>query len=196
MRYGLSAANFGTYAEPARVAELAATAEERRLGRALPLGPPRVRVGPPAGDPWLLLAAAAHATERLRLGTHVTPVARRRPHVARGDRRDARSPLGRTSRLRRRARRKRARVRRVRRGDRRTRSCGAARRGARPAAPLVARRAGHARRSALRRRRRRARAAAAATTAADLDRRQRAAAAAPRRALRRVGREQLVPSTG
>ena len=26
----------------------------------------------PTGDPWLLLAAAAHATERLRLGTHVT----------------------------------------------------------------------------------------------------------------------------
>jgi len=32
----------------------------------------------PTGDPWLLLAAAAHATERLRLGTHVTAVPRHR----------------------------------------------------------------------------------------------------------------------
>jgi alkanesulfonate monooxygenase SsuD/methylene tetrahydromethanopterin reductase-like flavin-dependent oxidoreductase (luciferase family) len=30
-------------------------------------------------DPWILLAAAALATSRIRLGTAVTPVARRRP---------------------------------------------------------------------------------------------------------------------
>jgi hypothetical protein len=33
----------------------------------------------PFGDPWMLLTAAALATTRIRLGTMVTPVARRRP---------------------------------------------------------------------------------------------------------------------
>jgi probable F420-dependent oxidoreductase len=37
--------------------------------------------GPPAADPWTVLAAIAVSTERVRLGTAVTPVARRRPHV-------------------------------------------------------------------------------------------------------------------
>ncbi len=80
MRYGLSTANFGTYAEPARVAELAATAEGAGWDGlflwdhlAFAWG-----TGVPTGDPWLLLAAAAHATVKLRLGTHVTVVARHR----------------------------------------------------------------------------------------------------------------------
>lgn len=30
-------------------------------------------------DPWILLTAAALATSRIRLGTAITPVARRRP---------------------------------------------------------------------------------------------------------------------
>ncbi len=81
MRYGLSAANFGTYAEPARVAELAATAEGAGWDGLFLWDHLAFAWGPPAGDPWLLLAAAAHATERLRLGTYVTPVTRRRPHV-------------------------------------------------------------------------------------------------------------------
>jgi probable F420-dependent oxidoreductase len=37
--------------------------------------------GPPAADPWTVLAAIATSTEHVRLGTAVTPVARRRPHV-------------------------------------------------------------------------------------------------------------------
>src|SRR5439155_8740782 len=35
----------------------------------------------PAADPWTVLAAIAVSTERVRVGTAVTPVARRRPHV-------------------------------------------------------------------------------------------------------------------
>jgi alkanesulfonate monooxygenase SsuD/methylene tetrahydromethanopterin reductase-like flavin-dependent oxidoreductase (luciferase family) len=81
VRYGLSAANFGAYAEPARIAELAGTAEGAGWEGLFLWDHLAFAWGPPAGDPWLLLAAAAHATERLRLGTHVTPVARRRPHV-------------------------------------------------------------------------------------------------------------------
>ena len=37
------------------------------------------RAGVPFGDPWMLLTAAALATTRLRLGTLVTPLPRRRP---------------------------------------------------------------------------------------------------------------------
>jgi alkanesulfonate monooxygenase SsuD/methylene tetrahydromethanopterin reductase-like flavin-dependent oxidoreductase (luciferase family) len=81
MRFGLSVANFGSYAEPARIAELAAAAEAAGWEGLFLWDHLSFAWGPPAGDPWLLLAAAAHATERLRLGTHVTPVPRRRPHV-------------------------------------------------------------------------------------------------------------------
>jgi alkanesulfonate monooxygenase SsuD/methylene tetrahydromethanopterin reductase-like flavin-dependent oxidoreductase (luciferase family) len=37
--------------------------------------------GPPAADPWITLAAVAAATSQVRIGTAVTPVARRRPQV-------------------------------------------------------------------------------------------------------------------
>jgi len=39
----------------------------------------QTRHGQPFGDPWILLTAAALSTSHLRLGTLVTPVARRRP---------------------------------------------------------------------------------------------------------------------
>jgi alkanesulfonate monooxygenase SsuD/methylene tetrahydromethanopterin reductase-like flavin-dependent oxidoreductase (luciferase family) len=78
MRYGISAANFGTYAEPVRVAELAAAAEEAGWEGLFLWDHLAFAWGPPAGDPWLLLAAAAGATRRILLGTHVTPVSRRR----------------------------------------------------------------------------------------------------------------------
>ena len=35
--------------------------------------------GPPILDPWLVLAAIAARTSRIRLGTMITPVPRRRP---------------------------------------------------------------------------------------------------------------------
>lgn len=35
--------------------------------------------GPPALDPWVALGAVAQATSRVRIGTMITPVARRRP---------------------------------------------------------------------------------------------------------------------
>jgi probable F420-dependent oxidoreductase len=37
--------------------------------------------GTPAGEPWVTLAAVAATTERIRIGTAVTPLPRRRPHV-------------------------------------------------------------------------------------------------------------------
>lgn len=83
LRYGLAVANFGTYADPARFVELVRAAEAAgwegifvwdHLAYAW-------RRSQPTGDPWLLLTAAAGASERVRLGTLVTPLPRRRPHI-------------------------------------------------------------------------------------------------------------------
>ena len=78
LRFAVSTPNVG---DPSRLVALAATAEEAgwdafflwdhlQLVRALALD---------VHDPWVVLGAVAHATTRLRLGTLVTPVARRRP---------------------------------------------------------------------------------------------------------------------
>lgn len=81
MRYSISVPNFGDFADPAAFADLARTVEQagwdalfvwdhvvemKQLRREI-------------SDPWVLLAVAAAATERIRLGTMITPVARRRP---------------------------------------------------------------------------------------------------------------------
>ena len=83
MRFGLSVPNFGPFGDPLVVAELAEEAEARGWDGfflwdhiAPEFGPdPR----PPVVDPWIALAAAAVRTRRIRLGTLVTPLARRRP---------------------------------------------------------------------------------------------------------------------
>jgi hypothetical protein len=71
---------FDALAEPAVLVRLAAEAEERgwhgfflwdRLSRPDPVR----RVA----DPWIMPAAIATATARIRIGPRVTPVARRRP---------------------------------------------------------------------------------------------------------------------
>ena len=83
MRFSINIPNFGDFADARTVAKVAAAAEQagwdglfvwdhvvhdKRKGR-----------GQPFGDPWMLLTAAALTTCHLRLGTLVTPVARRRP---------------------------------------------------------------------------------------------------------------------
>jgi alkanesulfonate monooxygenase SsuD/methylene tetrahydromethanopterin reductase-like flavin-dependent oxidoreductase (luciferase family) len=80
MRFAVDVPNFGDFADPRVLADLARQAEQagwdglfvwdhvthrKELRRAI-------------ADPWVLLTAAALATERIRLGTMVTPVARRR----------------------------------------------------------------------------------------------------------------------
>ena len=80
MRHGLSVPNF---AEPVRLVELAVATDRNGwdgfflwdhilVDRAEAV---------PVSEPWTVLAAAATATTRVRLGTLVTPVARRRPWV-------------------------------------------------------------------------------------------------------------------
>jgi alkanesulfonate monooxygenase SsuD/methylene tetrahydromethanopterin reductase-like flavin-dependent oxidoreductase (luciferase family) len=81
MRFAVNLPNFGPYADPRTVAGIAADAEATGWDglfvwdhvtfiKAWSLE---------IGDPWIILAAAALATERIRLGTMVTPVPRRRP---------------------------------------------------------------------------------------------------------------------
>jgi alkanesulfonate monooxygenase SsuD/methylene tetrahydromethanopterin reductase-like flavin-dependent oxidoreductase (luciferase family) len=81
LRYGLCVANVGSYADPRAVARLAVAAEAAGWDALLVWDHLGFVWGPPAGDPWVILAAAASGTSRIRLGTAVTPVARRRPQV-------------------------------------------------------------------------------------------------------------------
>ncbi len=81
LKYGLSVANFGTYSDPARFVELARAAENADWEGVFVWDHLAFAWGRPTADPWILLAAAACATERVLLGTLVTPLPRRRPHV-------------------------------------------------------------------------------------------------------------------
>jgi alkanesulfonate monooxygenase SsuD/methylene tetrahydromethanopterin reductase-like flavin-dependent oxidoreductase (luciferase family) len=83
VRCSINIPNFGDFADARNVASLASAAEQAGWDALLiwdhVVHDKRVRRGVPFGDPWMLLTAAALATSRLRIGTLVTPVARRRP---------------------------------------------------------------------------------------------------------------------
>jgi alkanesulfonate monooxygenase SsuD/methylene tetrahydromethanopterin reductase-like flavin-dependent oxidoreductase (luciferase family) len=80
VRSGLFVPLFDELANPLVVARLAAEAEEAGWDGFFVWD--HVRWRPPVvdvADPWITLAAVATATERIRLGPMVTPLARRRP---------------------------------------------------------------------------------------------------------------------
>ena len=81
MRYSVNVPNFGEFAAPEVFAEVARRAEEAGWDGLLVwdhvVGEKNLRWE--IADPWILLTAAALATRRIRLGTAITPVARRRP---------------------------------------------------------------------------------------------------------------------
>jgi alkanesulfonate monooxygenase SsuD/methylene tetrahydromethanopterin reductase-like flavin-dependent oxidoreductase (luciferase family) len=81
MRFGLVVSNIGSYSKPANVLRVAESAEAAGW-EALLLWDHLAWVwnGPPV-DPWTMLGAVAVRTERLLLGTAVTPIPRRRPQV-------------------------------------------------------------------------------------------------------------------
>jgi alkanesulfonate monooxygenase SsuD/methylene tetrahydromethanopterin reductase-like flavin-dependent oxidoreductase (luciferase family) len=81
MRFAICLANIGTYSDPRVTARLAATAEESGWEGVFVWDHLAFVWGPPAADPWVTLATVATATSRIRIGTAVTPVARRRPQV-------------------------------------------------------------------------------------------------------------------
>jgi alkanesulfonate monooxygenase SsuD/methylene tetrahydromethanopterin reductase-like flavin-dependent oxidoreductase (luciferase family) len=81
MRYGLVLSNIGSFSNPATVIEIARQAEASGW-EALFLWDHLAWVWDgPAVDPWVTLGGVAARTERLLLGTCVTPVPRRRPQV-------------------------------------------------------------------------------------------------------------------
>src|SRR5215470_12953918 len=81
MRYSVNVPNLGEIAAPEVFAEVARRAEEAGWDAVLVwdhvAGEKDLRWE--IADPWILLTAAALATSRIRLGTAITPVARRRP---------------------------------------------------------------------------------------------------------------------
>jgi alkanesulfonate monooxygenase SsuD/methylene tetrahydromethanopterin reductase-like flavin-dependent oxidoreductase (luciferase family) len=83
MRFSINIPNFGEFADARTVATVAVAAEQAGWDALFVwdhvVHDKRQRRGQPFGDPWMLLTAAALTTSRLRLGTLVTPVARRRP---------------------------------------------------------------------------------------------------------------------
>jgi probable F420-dependent oxidoreductase len=83
MRYAINVPNFADYADPATFVRLAREAEDAGWDGLFVwdhlLVDPAWRM--PIADPWVLLAAAAAATSRIRLGPMVTPLPRRRPWV-------------------------------------------------------------------------------------------------------------------
>jgi len=81
VRYGICLANLGSYSDPHVPVRLAQAAEAGGWDGVFIWDHLAFAWGPPAADPWTVLAAIAVSTERVRLGTAVTPVARRRPHV-------------------------------------------------------------------------------------------------------------------
>jgi alkanesulfonate monooxygenase SsuD/methylene tetrahydromethanopterin reductase-like flavin-dependent oxidoreductase (luciferase family) len=80
VQFSINIPNFGDFADPRRVAQLASIVEEAGWDGLFVWDHVHHRGHPrPYGDPWMLLTAAAMSTSRIRLGTLVTPVARRRP---------------------------------------------------------------------------------------------------------------------
>ena len=81
MKFAIDVAPFDELADPRLLAELAATAEERGWDgffvwdHVVYRAPVRAVL-----DPWVALAAIACATSRVRIGTMITPLSRRRVH--------------------------------------------------------------------------------------------------------------------
>ena len=81
MRHGICLANIGTYSDARVAVEIARAAEASGWDGIFLWDHLAFAWGPPAADPWVTLGAIAAATQRIKVGTTVTPVARRRPHV-------------------------------------------------------------------------------------------------------------------
>jgi probable F420-dependent oxidoreductase len=81
VRFGICLANIGTYSDPRVGVGVAEAAEAAGWDGVFIWDHLAFVWDRPAADPWIALAAIASATSRVRIGTAVTPVARRRAHV-------------------------------------------------------------------------------------------------------------------
>jgi probable F420-dependent oxidoreductase len=83
MKYGIYSPAFGEFSDPRVLAELAHVADDAGwdgffLWDHIYFSAPGAPIAP-IGDPWVTLAAMAAATSRIKIGTYVTPLPRRRP---------------------------------------------------------------------------------------------------------------------
>jgi alkanesulfonate monooxygenase SsuD/methylene tetrahydromethanopterin reductase-like flavin-dependent oxidoreductase (luciferase family) len=78
MKYGLLAANIGSYSDARAVADLAAEAEAAGWDGFFIWDHLAFVWGMPSADPWVALTTCALQTSRILLGTGITPVPRRR----------------------------------------------------------------------------------------------------------------------
>lgn len=82
MRFGLQLCTLGAYADPRETVRAAVAAEEAGWEALLVWDHLAwASIGAPSADPWVTLGACAAATERILLGTAVTPLPRRRPQM-------------------------------------------------------------------------------------------------------------------
>jgi alkanesulfonate monooxygenase SsuD/methylene tetrahydromethanopterin reductase-like flavin-dependent oxidoreductase (luciferase family) len=79
MHYGIEVVPFGGFADPRAVVELAVAAEAAGWEGIILWDHVNFPYG--AGDPWIMLAAVAASTRRLKLCTGVAPMPRYRPHL-------------------------------------------------------------------------------------------------------------------
>jgi alkanesulfonate monooxygenase SsuD/methylene tetrahydromethanopterin reductase-like flavin-dependent oxidoreductase (luciferase family) len=79
MLYAFDTPQFGPYADPKFLAELARDAENAGWDAFFIWDHIQVNWPDPVADPWIALAAMAIATKRIRLGPLVTPLYRRSP---------------------------------------------------------------------------------------------------------------------
>jgi probable F420-dependent oxidoreductase len=81
VRFGICLANIGTYSDPNIGVRVAQAAEAAGWDGVFIWDHLAFVWDAPAADPWITLSAIAATTSRVRIGTAVTPVARRRPQV-------------------------------------------------------------------------------------------------------------------
>ena len=81
MRYGIVMSNLDEYADPRLAIRLARAAEEARWEAFFVWDHLGFVWSSASSDPWISLSAVAVSTTHLKLGTAITPLARRRPHI-------------------------------------------------------------------------------------------------------------------
>jgi alkanesulfonate monooxygenase SsuD/methylene tetrahydromethanopterin reductase-like flavin-dependent oxidoreductase (luciferase family) len=82
VRFGMSLATLGPFADPRETVRVARSAEEAGWAALFVWDHLAwASFGAPSADPWVTLGACAASTSRLALGTAVTPLPRRRPQM-------------------------------------------------------------------------------------------------------------------